>query len=67
MPDARDEEFRLDDLLNDPIVLLLMRRDGVDADELRRLIRSKARRAGPERSRWRAPRRSLAFEARPAA
>lgn len=38
-------EIRLDDLLSDPIVRLVMRRDGVDAGALRQLIRSRAQHA----------------------
>ena len=38
-------EIRLDDLLSDPMVRLVMRRDGVDADALRQLIRSRAQHA----------------------
>ena len=51
-PDAgRRPERRLDELLSDPIVVLLMRSDGVAADEVRALIRSKRRELASARPR----------------
>ena len=44
----KQREMRLDDLLSDPIVRLVMRSDGVNPNELRRLIRSRAQ-AGARR------------------
>jgi transposase len=59
MPRRPHGEHRLDDLLSDPIAALLMRRDGVDADAVRKLLRSKRpdNSAAPGRRRARAQQR----------
>jgi hypothetical protein len=43
-PDWRDPaaEPRLDDILSDPVVRLLMRRDGLDPADVRRMMVAKA-------------------------
>ncbi len=37
---ARSRELTLDEILKEPIIRLLMRRDGVEADEVRALMRN---------------------------
>ena len=44
--DRWHDEPRLDELLNDPILHILLARDGVSADELRILIEGTRRRLG---------------------
>ena len=64
-PDAgRRLEGRLDELLSDPIVVLLMESDGVAADEVRALIRSKRRELASARPR--SPRAAAAADGRAA-
>ena len=41
---ARPRNAALDDLLEDPIVHLVMRRDGIDEDTVRRFVRDSAKR-----------------------
>lgn len=41
----RAAELRLNELLEDPIVLMVMRSDGVTTDNVRRLVRELRRRA----------------------
>lgn len=48
---APEAELSLDDMLADPIVHLVMRRDGVDEAEVRALIRRLARRLRPSEPR----------------
>ena len=57
---GRPLERRLDDLLGDPIVALLMRSDGVTAEEVRSLIRCKRREFAAQRPG--SPRRMLATQ-----
>ena len=43
-PAALSRNAALDDLLADPIVHLVMRRDGIDEDTVRRFVRDSAKR-----------------------
>jgi hypothetical protein len=52
-----DREMTLDELLAEPIVCLLMRRDGVEADELRALAERVRRRLQATQDRPLVPRR----------
>lgn len=47
----RAVELRLNELLEDPIVLMVMRSDGVTSDSVRRLVRDLRRRAPVESER----------------
>lgn len=49
------QEPTVDDMLADPIVRLVMSRDGVEEEELRRIFRRRASRRAPSRGDGRAP------------
>ena len=51
MTKARFDEPALDELLADPMVGLVMRRDGIDADQVRRTLEGVLRRLNLSRAR----------------